>query len=227
MPSRSATPASSRSARQFRPRSTSTTSRTTSSSRRTGRSSTRRRIRRPGWPLPPAVIGFVPGGSFPARFTYLNFGKSTQRGLELGVNGPVTADIDAFANYSWQGTPDPKDFDLSELNIPAKNRFNVGFTYSHGRYLGDLSVNYSGSAFWQDVLDDPYPRHDEGLHAGERRSRRPLVEKQGHDIVEGHQPRQSGRPAARLRRHPEAAGCGGDEGEVLKGVPGVPGFQRF
>ena len=24
------------------------------------------------------------------------------------------------------------------------------------RFLGDLSVNYSGSAFWQDVLDDPY-----------------------------------------------------------------------
>ncbi len=110
----------------------------------------------PGWPLPPAVIGLVPGGSFPARFTYLNFGKSTQRGLELGVNGPVTADIDAFVNYSWQGTPDPKDFDLSELNIPAKNRMNVGVTYSHGRYLGDLSVNYSGSAFWQDVLDDPF-----------------------------------------------------------------------
>ena len=110
----------------------------------------------PGWPLPPAVIGLVPGGSFPARFTYLNFGKSTQRGLELGVNGPVTADIDAFVNYSWQGTPDPKDFDLSELNIPAKNRMNAGFTYSHGRFLGDLSVNYSGSAFWQDVLDDPF-----------------------------------------------------------------------
>ena len=102
------------------------------------------------------MIGLVPGGSFPARFTYLNFGKSTQRGLELGVNGPVTADIDAFVNYSWQGTPDPKDFDLSELNIPAKNRMNVGFTYSHGRFLGDLSVNYSGSAFWQDVLDDPF-----------------------------------------------------------------------
>ena len=110
----------------------------------------------PGWPLPPAVIGLVPGGSFPARFTYLNFGKSTQRGLELGVSGPVTADIGAFVNYSWQGTPDPKDFDLSELNIPAKNRMNAGFTYSHGRYLGDLSVNYSGSAFWQDVLDDPF-----------------------------------------------------------------------
>jgi outer membrane receptor protein involved in Fe transport len=110
----------------------------------------------PGWPLPPIVIAAVPGGSFPARFTYMNFGKSTQRGFEVGVNGPVTADLDAFVNYSWQGTPDPKDFDLSELNIPAKNRFNAGVNFSRGRYLGDLTVSYSGSAFWQDVLDDPF-----------------------------------------------------------------------
>ena len=55
-----------------------------------------------------------------------------------------------------QGTPDARDFDLSELNIPAKNRFNAGVNVSQGRFLGDLSVNYSGSAFWQDVLDDPY-----------------------------------------------------------------------
>jgi len=110
----------------------------------------------PGWPLPPAVIAAVPGGSFPARFTYQNFGRSVQRGFELGVNGPVNRDIDAFVNYSWQGTPDPKDFDLSELNIPARNRFNAGFNVSHARFLGDLSVNYSGSAFWQDVLGDPY-----------------------------------------------------------------------
>ena len=110
----------------------------------------------PGWPLPAAVIAAVPGGSFPARFTYLNFGRSTQRGLELGVNTPVAGFANAFVNYSWQGTPDPKDFDIGELNIPARNRFNAGFNVSHGRFLGDLSVNYSGSAFWQDVLDDPY-----------------------------------------------------------------------
>jgi iron complex outermembrane receptor protein len=110
----------------------------------------------PGWPLPPAVIAAVPGGSFPARFTYLNFGRSTQRGFELGVNTPVGGFVNVFANYSWQGTPDPKDFDIGELNIPARNRVNAGFNFSHGRFLGDLSVNYTGSAFWQDVLDDPY-----------------------------------------------------------------------
>ena len=110
----------------------------------------------PGWPLPPAAIAAVPGGSLPARFTYLNFGRSVQRGLELGVNGPVNRAVNAFVNYSWQGTPDPKDFDLSELNIPPKNRFNAGFNFSKKRVLGDLSVNYSGSAFWQDVLGDAF-----------------------------------------------------------------------
>jgi outer membrane receptor protein involved in Fe transport len=110
----------------------------------------------PGWPLPAAAIAAVPGGSFPARFTYQNFGKSIQRGVELGVNAAVAPSVDLFVNYSWQGTPDPEDFSLSELNIPAKNRFNIGLNLSRGRYLGNFSVNYSGSAFWQDVLDDPY-----------------------------------------------------------------------
>jgi len=36
------------------------------------------------------------------------------------------------------------------------NRFNAGFSYSQKRLLGDLSINYSGSAFWQDVLDEPF-----------------------------------------------------------------------
>ena len=110
----------------------------------------------PNWPLPPALINFIPGRSLPGRFTYLNFGHSTQKGFELGVNSPVNKFLDMFANYSWQGTPDPKDFDLKELNIPAENRFNLGVGVNYGHFLGTFSVNYSGSAFWQDVLDDPY-----------------------------------------------------------------------
>ena len=103
-----------------------------------------------------AIINFIPGRSLPGRFTYLNFGHYTQKGFELGVNSPVNRYLDAFANYSWQGTPDPEDFPLSELNIPAKNRFNLGIGVNYGRFLGNVSFNYSGSAFWQDVLDDPY-----------------------------------------------------------------------
>jgi hypothetical protein len=48
------------------------------------------------------------------------------------------------------------DFDPREANAPANNRFNVGFSFSHGRYLGNMDVSYSGSAYWQDVLDLRY-----------------------------------------------------------------------
>ena len=110
----------------------------------------------PGWPLPAAVIALVPGASFPAHFTYLNFGHMTQKGLELGVDGELNRDVSLFANYSWQGEPDPEDFDISELNIPPENRFNVGVSFNYQRLLGNLSLNYAGSAFWQDVLDARY-----------------------------------------------------------------------
>jgi outer membrane receptor protein involved in Fe transport len=105
--------------------------------------------------LNPVVINFVPGASFPANFTYLNFGKTTQKGFELGVNGTVNRRVGMFANYSYQAKP-KATFPLTELNLPAKNRFNVGANFATGRFLGDLNVTYSDSAFWQDVLDDRY-----------------------------------------------------------------------
>ena len=110
----------------------------------------------PGWPLPPAVIALVPGGSFPALFTYLNFGRVTQKGLELGVDSAIHRRVNAFANYSFQGKPAPDGFDISELNLPPKHRFNVGVSYNSSRVLGNLSVSYTDDAFWQDVLDDRY-----------------------------------------------------------------------
>jgi iron complex outermembrane receptor protein len=107
----------------------------------------------PGWPLPPQVIALVPGASFPARFTYLNFGRVTQKGFELGVDSALNRYVNLFANYSWQGEPEPDGFDLSELNIPPENRFNLGVALDYQRFLGNVSVNYSSDAFWQDVLD--------------------------------------------------------------------------
>jgi len=105
--------------------------------------------------LPPAVIALTPAKGFPASFTYQNFGKSTQKGLELGVNSTINRGVGVYANYSFQAEP-TANFALSELNLPAKNRFNVGVNFTHSRFLGDLNVTYSDSAFWQDVLDDRY-----------------------------------------------------------------------
>jgi outer membrane receptor protein involved in Fe transport len=112
----------------------------------------------PNWAfglLPPAVIALTPAHSFPAAFNYQNFGRTTQKGFEVGINSTVNRNVGVFANYSYQATPSA-NFALSELNLPAKNRFNVGFNVSRGRFLGDLNVTYSDSAFWQDVLDDRY-----------------------------------------------------------------------
>jgi len=108
----------------------------------------------PGWPaiLVPA-LNLI--GGLPSTFTYLNFGKTTQKGFELGVNSTLNQYVGLFANYSYQATP-KVNFALSEVNLPAKNRFNAGFNFTQGRYLGDLNVTYSDGAFWQDVLDAPY-----------------------------------------------------------------------
>jgi iron complex outermembrane receptor protein len=110
------------------------------------------------WPLPPVVIAALAaqGRLLPSRFTYKNFGKSSTRGIELGVNGSVNQHVGLFANYSYQSDPDPEDFPLTELNLPPNNRFNVGANVSFGRYLGNISVGYTDTAFWQDVLNDPY-----------------------------------------------------------------------
>jgi hypothetical protein len=108
----------------------------------------------PGWPaiLRPALDAI---GGLPGLFTYQNFGETTQKGFEIGIQGSVSRAIGIFANYSFQAEP-TANFELSELNLPAKNRFNAGFNFTKDRFLGDLNVTYSDSAFWQDVLSDQF-----------------------------------------------------------------------
>jgi iron complex outermembrane receptor protein len=94
-------------------------------------------------------------GGLPSSFTYLNLGEVRNKGFEIGIDGALNRAWNAFANYSYQATPDP-DFDISEVNLPPKNRFNLGFNFSQGRYTGNANVNYVDSAYWQDVLDARY-----------------------------------------------------------------------
>ena len=88
----------------------------------------------------------------PSEFSYLNLGTTKNKGFELGLDGSVSRAVNVFANYSWQAEPEP-DFPLSEINLPPQHRFNVGFNFSEGRFLGNLSASYVDDAFWQDVLD--------------------------------------------------------------------------
>jgi outer membrane receptor protein involved in Fe transport len=110
--------------------------------------------------LPPLVIAAIPpNGTLPALFTYRNFGRVNQKGLELGVDSVVNDYLGVFVNYSWQGEPDPQprdQFPLTELNLPPRNRFNAGASVNYGRYFGNFAVNFTDDAFWQDVLDARY-----------------------------------------------------------------------
>jgi iron complex outermembrane receptor protein len=111
----------------------------------------------PGWPLPPVVLDLMnaAGSGLPSNYTYLNFGRTKQWGLELGFNATINPSFRTYVNYSYQPTPDV-NFDESEINQAPKNRFNLGLSGDNGRFFGSFDVNYTDEAFWQDVLDARY-----------------------------------------------------------------------
>ena len=120
----------------------------------------------PGWPsalLPPPIVFPLlasRGVLLPSHFTYLNLGTIKDKGFELGVDAAVNQNINVFTNYSFQAMPVAEDLPagttIFDINWPAKNRFNAGFDFSRGRFLGNLLASYTGEAYWQDVLDLRY-----------------------------------------------------------------------
>jgi outer membrane receptor protein involved in Fe transport len=114
----------------------------------------------PGWPLPPAVLTLlanrVPPVVLPSQFTYLNLGTVKDKGIELGVEAAANEYVNVFANYSYQWKPVAEGFSDTEINWPAANRANMGFNVNYGRVLGNLTLNFTDEAFWQDVLDARY-----------------------------------------------------------------------
>lgn len=117
----------------------------------------------PAWPLPPVVLELIvqsgrfgPGNGLPSTFSYLNLGKVRQKGIELGVEGLVTNEVTGYVNYSYQPEPEPEGFDISELNLPPQHRFNIGGGYNGPKWLANLGISYSSSAYWQDVLDSRF-----------------------------------------------------------------------
>ena len=107
------------------------------------------------WPavLPSFLLNFIPAPGLPSLFTYRNLDTVRDKGIELSVDGVINDYVNAFANYSHQWTPVVEGFDLSEVNLPPQHRLNVGANFSSDRYFGNVVINYTDSAFWQDVLD--------------------------------------------------------------------------
>jgi len=109
-----------------------------------------------GWPFPPVVLEVLAqrGICLPAEFTYLNLGKLRNKGFEASLDHSFSRYVTAFANYSWQGTPEAKDQNTpaSEIGLPPHHRFNVGASYNGRRMIGSLAVAYTSEAFWTDVL---------------------------------------------------------------------------
>ena len=88
--------------------------------------------------------------------SFQNLGEVRNKGFELSFDAQPLRQVSAFANYSWQAKPDPKDFPISKINLPATHRFNAGLGVDHGRILGDISVGYTSKAYFRDVLDATY-----------------------------------------------------------------------
>jgi outer membrane receptor protein involved in Fe transport len=121
--------------------------------------------------LSPVLMGIL--GQLPAPYgpvllpykvaTYLNLGPIRNRGFEASIEHRVNNEWALSGNYSWQGDPkvlsaasDQIPYPLGEVTVPAKNRFNAAVSYNGERFLANVNVNYSGEAFWNDVLSAPY-----------------------------------------------------------------------
>jgi outer membrane receptor protein involved in Fe transport len=119
----------------------------------------------PGWPLPPEAIDLLAmqGIQLQALVKTVNLGKLRNKGVEASVQHAFRPWLTAYANYSYQALPeirtppsDPRYIPPVSVGVPPKNRFNIGFTFDHPRYVGSVSLSHADKAFFTDVLDPRY-----------------------------------------------------------------------
>ena len=96
---------------------------------------------------------FGPGMGLPSLIQYRNLGTVRNKGVEANADVRIHRYVRAFANYSWQDKPKPKDFDISLINLPPEHRFNAGIGFDARRFLGGIDVQFADTAYWRDVLD--------------------------------------------------------------------------
>ena len=152
----------------------------------------------------------VPGGELPGALHLPELRQeSRRRASSSASNSALNRYVSVFANYSWQGEPEPDGLRPERAEPPAEEplqRRRRASTTS--RFLGNLSVSYSDDAFWQDVLDDRYHGTTEAYTLVNGGFGVRWLNDQLTTSVKVINLRQRGRPAARLRRHHQAAGRG-------------------
>ncbi len=104
----------------------------------------------PGWPLPPFLLALIP---LPKEFSYRNIGQIDNMGLELGINARPFPRNEFMANYTWQADPEVEGIPVDEVNKPPSHIFSIGWSGWYEDFLYSATINYTGEAFWADVLD--------------------------------------------------------------------------
>jgi outer membrane receptor protein involved in Fe transport len=119
----------------------------------------------PGWPLPPQVIDLLAaqGIYLPAIVKTVNLGKLRNKGIEVSIQHAFRPWLGGYANYSYQATPEirtpptsPEYIPPVSVSVPPLNRFNLGLTLDHPRYVGSVMLSHADKAFFTDVLDERY-----------------------------------------------------------------------
>jgi outer membrane receptor protein involved in Fe transport len=107
----------------------------------------------PGWPsADPATVPFLPH-----VFSFINLGSVRNRGVELAATYSV-ARLSLQGNYTFKADPEQGGSSLIPLtlNRPARHQFGGSLIASAARWTGSASAHYTDSAFWADVLTEPF-----------------------------------------------------------------------
>lgn len=111
----------------------------------------------PGWPLPPFFLPPFGPVLIPSEFSYRNIGETVNKGLEVGLRFQPIRRNTLVVNYSYQDNPQVSDdIDPTEVGIPAKDRFNIGWNGFVDAFYYAAALNYVGEAYWTDVLDSRF-----------------------------------------------------------------------
>ena len=107
----------------------------------------------PGWPGDPAAVPLLP-----STFSFVNLGGVRDRGVELALHAEWPR-LALRSSYTYRDVPKLTNADTPfplQINKPANHQAVVGATYLPGRWTLSGDAQYTGKAYWADVLTEPF-----------------------------------------------------------------------